>query len=189
MFPLRCDGCRNGVSRAWEREEERVSLHVDLDAIALAERVADDSAVSGQDLGVAVTETFEELGRSFDIREHEGDRSSGQVSHGRIVRLPSLSELLLEIRNHWPGAVTPVRDDRAGQIGSGSVQRAERDACVVALEHHRRPSTRGARSPGRTGSRLSRRSAAWSSRRPSRTRRSDPRRRRRHSARTSAAVV
>ena len=74
------------IAGAGEGEEERVTLGVDLDAaVQLEERRANDAAMLGEQLRVAIAESLQECGRAFDVREDEGDRAGGQRRHARIV--------------------------------------------------------------------------------------------------------
>ena len=61
---------RQGSGRRGKREEERVALGVDLDAVVARERIANDAAVRGEGIGVSIrSEGVEELRRAFDVRE------------------------------------------------------------------------------------------------------------------------
>ena len=75
---LRLDGSHGRVARTSEREEERVTLCVDLDAAVGAERLAHDPPVVGNQGGVGVPEPLEQLRRALDVAEHERDRSGGE---------------------------------------------------------------------------------------------------------------
>ena len=79
---LRLDGRRDGVARPWEREEEGVTLRVDLDATAFAEARAHQSPMRVQDIAVAVAERLQQGGRALDVAEDERDSSTGQSRHG-----------------------------------------------------------------------------------------------------------
>ena len=69
---------------AREREEKRVALPVDLLAAVLANRLAQDFPVVCEDLSVSLPETLQQLGRTLDVREQEGDRSGQQICHSRV---------------------------------------------------------------------------------------------------------
>ena len=76
------------VARPREREEERVPLHVDLDAAVLAERVADNPPVFGDQLPVTVAKPLEERRRALDVRKDEGDGAGRQSRHATILTSP-----------------------------------------------------------------------------------------------------
>ena len=78
---LGCGGRGNGVVRASERDEERVALRVDLEAVVLDERLTEHAPVRRQHVAVPVAEAAGELGRPFDVREEEGDGSGGEAGH------------------------------------------------------------------------------------------------------------
>ena len=81
-------GTRHRRSRRFERTEERVSLHVDLDASVFCERTADDVPVPAEVGRVPLgTELLEEPGRALHVREEERHRAGWQhLRHGRSVR-------------------------------------------------------------------------------------------------------
>jgi hypothetical protein len=58
---LRGDGGRDGVARPGEREEERVSLRVDLLAVLGLSRLAQDPALVAENVSVAVAELTHQL--------------------------------------------------------------------------------------------------------------------------------
>ncbi|HEX5469862.1 MAG TPA: hypothetical protein VFW80_12530 [Gaiellaceae bacterium] len=83
-----CSAKRAG--RRLEGVEERIALSVHLDPAVPCERLANLRAVLGQGLGVGVgAERVEELRRSFDVGEDEGDRSGRQCPHENRIRLRS----------------------------------------------------------------------------------------------------
>ena len=66
--------------RGWEREEEGVSLRVDLDAALGRARLAHDPPVLGERLRVGLcAELAQELRRSLDVGEEEGDGAGREV--------------------------------------------------------------------------------------------------------------
>src|SRR5205085_1149686 len=88
---LRVDRRADRVARAWEREEERVALRVDLGPAVRRERLAHDPPVLPRDLGVVVAELLQQLRRAFDVGEGERDGSAGERAHAayatRVNRL------------------------------------------------------------------------------------------------------
>jgi hypothetical protein len=70
---LRVDCGGNRIAGSREREEEAVSLRVDLSSVAGDECLANDPPVLAGHLGVAVAQLLQQLGRAFDVREDEGD--------------------------------------------------------------------------------------------------------------------
>ena len=85
---LRRGGGRNCVRGPSERDEEGISLRVDLDPAVLVDRLADDAMVPGQDVRVLVAELMEQLRRALDVGEEEGDGSGRQLSHSRPSEAP-----------------------------------------------------------------------------------------------------
>ncbi len=85
MLTLSLHSGADRVARTLKGEEERVALRVDLDAVARAERLANDAPMRGQHVAIGVPETLEKLGRVLDVGEREGDRSPGQIRHEAIV--------------------------------------------------------------------------------------------------------
>ena len=82
-------GC-DGVTRALEREEERVALRVDLDPAVARERGAHDSAVLREHVGVAVAKLVEQASGALNVREeerHGSARKLGHRSHDRAAPL------------------------------------------------------------------------------------------------------
>src|SRR5581483_1385922 len=80
--PLRIDRRRDRVARTREREEERVPLRVDLRTAVRAERLAHDPPVVGGHAPVLdVAERLQQLGRPFDVGEHEGHRAAWELGH------------------------------------------------------------------------------------------------------------
>ena len=74
--------------RGGKCEEERVSLCVHLDAIARSAGISDDLPVLGESFRVPFRSQFvQQLRRSLDIREEEGDGAGRKVlSHDAIIR-------------------------------------------------------------------------------------------------------
>ena len=76
---LRLGGRGNGIARTAERDEERVALCVDLDAVVSSERVAQQPAMRGEQLLVCVAEPAREQGRPLDVGEEKSDGSGGKA--------------------------------------------------------------------------------------------------------------
>ena len=76
--PLDLDRSEDGVARAREREEERVTLSVDLDAALGAEATADDGAMPFEHVRVPLAEPPQQVRGRLDVREGERDRAAGQ---------------------------------------------------------------------------------------------------------------
>jgi hypothetical protein len=87
--PLHLGRRRDRVARAHEREEERVALRVDLDAVVRGERAAHEPPVIRQHLGVAVAQLLEQRGRALDVGEGEGDGAAGKLGHDPILDVPA----------------------------------------------------------------------------------------------------
>ena len=75
------NGSRQSGVRAGERKEERIALRVDLAALAISHRLAQDPAVDFEDLAVPVAELPQKPGRALDVREEEGDGSPRELDH------------------------------------------------------------------------------------------------------------
>jgi hypothetical protein len=75
--PLDVDGCSDSVACARKGEEERVALSIDLDAVRRAECAPDDAPMLDDQIGVALGEPPEQMGRLFDVREGERDGPAG----------------------------------------------------------------------------------------------------------------
>ena len=73
--PLRLDVHSEGVDRARERDEERIALGVDLEAVPFRERGAQEPALLGEQVGVFLPQAFQQPGRTLDVREQERDRA------------------------------------------------------------------------------------------------------------------
>jgi hypothetical protein len=72
------------VRGASKGDEECVALRVDLLSAGLRERVSQQTLVLGLYVRVCVTtKLLEELGRSLDVREEEGDGPAREIRHTR----------------------------------------------------------------------------------------------------------
>ena len=72
------------LAGAREREEERISLRVDLASARAAELLAQDPAMVVQHLAVRLAEVADELRRPFDVGEEERDGTCRKLAlHGR----------------------------------------------------------------------------------------------------------
>ena len=114
MSALSLDRGLHSIPRACEGEEERVSLRVDLDAVQLGERVADDLAVLGQDVPVAIAELFEEHRRALDVRKDERDGPAGQTLHAlhrRSQYVSAVADAFGEMLRAGTDAEIVERDD------------------------------------------------------------------------------
>ena len=89
---LRFSRGRDGVSRADERDEERVALRVDLDPFVTTEHVAQGSPVLGKQRHVARPVLVQQPRRALDVGEEERDRSSRELGHRRVKAYGSNSE-------------------------------------------------------------------------------------------------
>src|ERR1700682_1763917 len=74
--------------RGRERDEERVTLRVDLDAAMRGERFAQDAPMLGERLCVVSgAERVQELRRAHDVGEEEGDGAGREIAaHGLMLR-------------------------------------------------------------------------------------------------------
>jgi hypothetical protein len=80
-------GCCECVGGAWKRDEEGIALRVDLDTVVSRERLAQDPAVLGKEVGVSRSVFLQESRRAFDIREEKRDGSGEKLTraHGLII--------------------------------------------------------------------------------------------------------
>ena len=76
------------AGRCREREEEGVSLRVDLDATVVGTRLAYHRAVVGERVRVPLrAELVQQRRRAFDVREDEGDGAGRKLGpHAGIIR-------------------------------------------------------------------------------------------------------
>ncbi len=73
-------GCRNGSGCRGERDEEGVTLGIDLDTTLGAECIAQHTAMLGKRIRVATgAELPEQPGRALDVREQQRDRSGREA--------------------------------------------------------------------------------------------------------------
>jgi hypothetical protein len=63
------------VGRLRERDEERITSCLHLDATVPCERLAQRATVLGKHLDILVAELLQQPRRTFDVREQEGDRA------------------------------------------------------------------------------------------------------------------
>ncbi len=70
---LRLGGRRDGVGGSWERDEEGVTLRVDLDARVAREGIPQRAPMIGEELDVSRPVLAQESRRALDVREEEGD--------------------------------------------------------------------------------------------------------------------
>ena len=78
---LRIHRSRDRVLRAPERDEEGVSLRVDLVAAMRRERLAQDSLVLLEHVPVLAADPLQERGRPLDIGEEERDGAARERGH------------------------------------------------------------------------------------------------------------
>ncbi len=73
--------------RRRERDEERIALGVDLDSTMRDERIAKDTPVLRECVGVHVrAETVQQPCRALDVREEQGDGSAREIgAHRRVI--------------------------------------------------------------------------------------------------------
>ena len=95
--------------RGREREEEGVTLRVDLDAALVGAGLADDAAVLGERIGVRLgAELVQQLRRALDVGEEKGDGAGRKVvAHGAIIR---------PTRGRVQSRLTPARGSPAARV-------------------------------------------------------------------------
>src|SRR2546423_13074309 len=79
-----------GVLRARERDEEGVSLRVDLDAAVTLEGLPQHAAVLGEDVRVSIAQLLQQAWRALDVGEEEGDGAARELAHARMIRQKAL---------------------------------------------------------------------------------------------------
>ena len=81
-------GRAHGTQRGWERDEECVTLRIDLSTALPDERVAQDATMLGERLRIAgCAQLLQQLCRALDIREEKGDGSRWEIApHRNIMR-------------------------------------------------------------------------------------------------------
>ena len=73
---------RDGIARALEGDVEGVALQLDLDPAVAGEDLAQEAAVLGERLHVALAaELLQEASRPLDVGEEQGDGAGGELSH------------------------------------------------------------------------------------------------------------
>ena len=111
--------------RGREREEEGVTLRIDLHPALVGAGLADDAAVLGERIGVPLgAEGVQELGRALDVGEEEGDSAGRQVVSHRA--------------DHPP-------DERSRPVAADSGERITGCASVLSLEARNGRMSGGAR--------------------------------------------
>ena len=80
---LRIGSGGDGIRRALEGEEHRVTLRAERSAGVGHGSGLDQIPLSGQHATVGVTELAEEAGRALDIGEQKGDCPGRELGHGR----------------------------------------------------------------------------------------------------------
>jgi hypothetical protein len=95
---------RQGGWSGREREEEGVSLGVDLDAGVFGAGLSHDSAVVGERLVVGlVADLLEQLCRAFDVGEEEGDGAGREVGpHRRFRIMERRRPYVQNLTRAWP---------------------------------------------------------------------------------------
>jgi hypothetical protein len=116
---LRANGSAERRARTREREEERVSLRVDLASAALVDGLAEDPPVRVENVRVAISEPPQEPRRALDVREQERDRPARQLGHELRLRPPSGI-----VKPFDPGRAVNRRRSRTGTPCGGSRSRS-----------------------------------------------------------------
>ena len=127
--PRRGDGLAGGG----ERDEERVPLHVDLETVISAERLANQVAVGREQVRVGVPGAAQQQRRALDVAEHERHCAAGGLfGHVATSIAPEAMESWFShrsLRDH-AGAVRDV--DQAPQArGGGSQPQHDRDGAAA----------------------------------------------------------
>src|SRR5213078_3196028 len=79
--PLCRNGGRDRVSRTFERDEEGVSLRIDLDPAVLREATPKKATMLGKHVAVLLAQPLDEIGGAVDVGEEKGDCSVRQLGH------------------------------------------------------------------------------------------------------------
>ena len=75
----------NRVRGARERNEECISLRVDLDPAVPREGIAQDTTMFGQNFGIAFPELLKQARRPLDVREKQRDGPARQLAHTHMI--------------------------------------------------------------------------------------------------------
>ena len=94
---LNVRGCRGGIGRSREGDEEGVALCVDLDTPMGSDHLPHDLAVCDEHVCVPIAELMQEPGRPLDVREHERHGSAREVAR-HPARLTQRSQTV-KVRN------------------------------------------------------------------------------------------
>ena len=78
---LTLDCGQQRLTRARERDEERIALRVDLVAAVGVERLPEQALMVAEDRAVVITQPLHQPRRSLDVREKEGDDAGGWIDH------------------------------------------------------------------------------------------------------------
>src|SRR5207244_4067802 len=109
------------VRRAGERDEERVSLRVDLDTAVLGERRAKSPPMHLQRLGVVVAERVQQTRRALDVREEERHHTRRELAFHEVSLLArAISVSHSSTRRRAPIWPKSARARRSGRSARGS---------------------------------------------------------------------
>jgi len=103
------------VTRAWEGDEECVALRVDLVALELGERLAQQTCVRREGVVVTLAEALEQPRRPLDVGEEERHRSGRAVHHALPNPIPLESKS--PARLGFGGMAEPTREDIDTLVG------------------------------------------------------------------------
>jgi AbrB family looped-hinge helix DNA binding protein len=121
---LRRDGRRDGVGRAGECDEERVSLRVDLDAVVPRDRIANHAPVPGEELGVRRAVLLKQPRRCFDVGEEKRDGAGWKTLgfHCAIISHADGTPTNLALQTAWSASRPDQRtaEGAAGRCGTGA---------------------------------------------------------------------
>ena len=95
---LAVSGSGDGVRRAGEGDEERITLRVDLDALVLGKRRAESPPMLVQRLPVVVAELVQQPRRALHVREQQRHDTGREIAHHRARSWSDAAPLSSEAR-------------------------------------------------------------------------------------------
>ena len=132
-------GGSGGVRRSGERNEERVALRVDLDAVVVGEHRAESPPMLVQRLSVVVSQLVQQPRRALHVREQQRHDTGREIAHHR-ARSWSGAAPLSSAPPPVPRGPSPflrIRRPRDRSAGGGGVFRTMRHAATHIDPHER----------------------------------------------------
>ena len=89
-------GGEGRFSGGGERDEERVTLAVDYEAVVLFACLPEQTVVLSEQVGVGVSGSLQQPSRALDVAEQQRDGAAGRFGHGSSIALAGASSKVLE---------------------------------------------------------------------------------------------